>query len=95
MKTAAAIWETARFPIYTGALAALWVLVVVMWVYMANYLHWFLTGRMELAVMARKGITPVVNLVIAVYWSVLYRNYLRNRRKQQHLHRSKPDDRPA
>ena len=72
--------ETAKRVLYPTVLAAFWALTLVMWVYMANYIYWFLTGRMELGVLALKGITPVVNLAIAVYWSGQYRNYLRRMR---------------
>ena len=83
MRTATAIWERVRFPLYTGVLAAFWILVVVMWVYMANYIYFYITGRMELAELAWKAFVPVVDLLIAVSWSFQYWIFIRQRSKQQ------------
>ena len=55
----------------------LWLLTLVMWVYMANYVWWFFTGRMEMEVLVWKGIVPVVDLALAIYWSFGYHKYLR------------------
>ena len=60
-------WQTAKFVIYTGFVAFFWVLTLVLWVYLANYIYFYRTGHIGPRELAWKGIMPLVNLALVIH----------------------------